>query len=60
MGTFTLEIQLGNAAMQTPEDVALALRELAERLEGSGPTEGMVRDENGNTVGRWTLVSPGA
>lgn len=49
-GTFTLRIELGNAAMCRVEDVAEAVRRLAERLE-SGDESGNVYDVNGNTVG---------
>jgi hypothetical protein len=56
---FKLTIELGNEAMQTPEDVAEALQAVArelERLSGSWPragAEGKIRDVNGNTVGKW-------
>lgn len=52
---FKLEIELGNDAMQTPMDVAMALTSLADRLTASPPTEGVIRDENGNPVGRWSF-----
>jgi hypothetical protein len=51
---FTLSIELGNEAMQTGEDVARALREVAKKLDG-GDDSGRIRDENGNTVGEWDL-----
>jgi hypothetical protein len=57
---FELKITLGNDAMQTPTDVAAALKDLAEKLEliGDGPVDpydgsGKIRDLNGNTVGTW-------
>ena len=65
---FDLKIKLGNAAMQTPEDVAGALREVAEWLDGVGSYEaddeqilwhldaGRIRDVNGNTVGDWEMT----
>jgi hypothetical protein len=58
MDEFTLKIQLGNDAMQTPGDVAKTLRDLADKLDTRrGATaehaSGNVRDENGNTVGHW-------
>ena len=52
-GTFRLGIELGNDAMQTPEDVADALRDIADRIERGDLTGGGIRDENGNTVGSW-------
>lgn len=58
---FILTIELGNAAMQTPRDVADALRQAADVLE-NGPTPSQVpqtiRDENGNTVGDYLYVAP--
>jgi hypothetical protein len=51
---FTLNIELGNEAMQTGEDVARALRAVAKKLDG-GADSGRVQDENGNTVGEWDL-----
>lgn len=60
--TFTVEIELGNDAMQTGEDLAHALRGVAAKIEDcSRPVEdwpasvrtGPIRDVNGNTVGRW-------
>ena len=52
---FTLSINLGNAAMRTPADVAAALREAADDLERRAPTweTGTLRDANGNTTGRY-------
>lgn len=51
---FTLTIETGNAAMSTREDVAEALRQVAEKLEG-GREGGNVMDANGNTVGAFSL-----
>jgi len=53
---FTLKIRLGNAAMQTPEDVATALQELAPKMEMCDATGdyGRIMDHNGNHVGDWT------
>jgi hypothetical protein len=52
---FTLNIDTGNDAMQTPADVADALRDVLLVLDNGG-TYGIVRDTNGNTVGRWDLT----
>jgi hypothetical protein len=56
---FRLTINLGNVAMQTSNDVAAALHTVASYLRGSGEWDhlgsGMVRDDNGNTVGRWSV-----
>lgn len=55
MGTVTLRINLGNAAMQHPEDVADAIREAAGKLDGRDTLEDglriIIRDLNGNRVG---------
>lgn len=59
--TFLLRIALGNDAMQSGEDVAGALRALADVVggHGFGPLDtcayGVVRDLNGNTVGAWEV-----
>lgn len=53
---FAVSIALGNDAMQTPQDVAKALREIAEKLDTTGPSRGPVIDRNGNTVGTFTLT----
>lgn len=50
---FTLNINIGNAAMTDPYDIAQALRRTAERVE-HGYTEGPISDVNGNTVGEFT------
>jgi hypothetical protein len=54
--TFALSIGLGNDAMQTPANIAAALRwtaAIVERFPSLGATYGSIRDENGNTVGRF-------
>lgn len=53
--TFTLRIDLGNAAMQTREDVAEALGNIAENIAFSTHESGTIRDANGNSVGSWEL-----
>jgi hypothetical protein len=50
---FTLKINLGNAAMMDPADVAAALEETAAKLRDEGFEDGKVRDLNGNTVGEY-------
>jgi len=56
---FTLEIELGNDAMQSAEDVAEAIRSKLKGIEAStfnapeGPYN--IRDRNGNTVGKWEV-----
>ena len=53
-----VEIELGNAAMETPIDVADALHQVARDLAGDGfPGDSrIIRDLNGNTVGHVELV----
>ena len=54
MSEFTLRIEMGNEAMQTPEDVAESLRDVANRLNyGADSRSGKIRDYNGNVVGEW-------
>ena len=55
MATFTLNITLGNEAMQTGVDVAYALPEIQNDL-GLGRTSGKVYDDNGNRVGEWGIA----
>ena len=54
---FTLSINLGNDAMQTNGDVAVALQSLAESLVGNKRNAycGEIYDENGNMVGSWQV-----
>lgn len=57
---FRLEIELGNDAMRTPNDVRLAversLQQQTVMLVGLLVGHvGAVHDENGNTVGRWRV-----
>lgn len=56
---FTLRIELGNAAMQTPAEVALALDMIADTLRADfiwTSVDGRIRDANGNTVGGWSVA----
>jgi fido (protein-threonine AMPylation protein) len=66
---FTLEIELGNDAMQTPAQIANALHDVEGRLRdthsmlrGNGISFEFTpsgihpfRDANGNTVGKWEV-----
>jgi hypothetical protein len=58
LAAFTLTIELGNEAMQTPSDVAEALEDIARYLRANGLiTNGAgIRDANGNTVGYWEFI----
>lgn len=56
MPKFTLEIEMGNAAMLTRADIAEALHKVARKVGDSDTTEadsGGITDLNGNRVGRW-------
>jgi hypothetical protein len=58
---FTLEIELGNDAMQTRADIEAALRKLGQNLRHmSEPPEhgdeGGIMDDNGNKVGTWEVT----
>jgi hypothetical protein len=64
MAIFKLTIELGNDAMQTENDVARVMREWIRRNTGQGSgaqfsmqpgRSGVIRDENGNKVGRWEV-----
>lgn len=56
---FVLEIQLGNAEMETPAQIADALYAVANKLSELGGereaanVSGYIRDANGNTVGNY-------
>jgi hypothetical protein len=56
---FTLEIELGNDAMQTGYDVACALNGAALSVTSTSPVETTetryIRDANGNAVGTWQV-----
>lgn len=64
MTTFTVELDCDNAAFADEDareyEIGRILRDLAGTIEG-GPrldkdVGGGLRDENGNTVGSWSLV----
>ena len=57
MSDFELHIDLGNETMKTPQEVAVALRSVADKVE-SGREDGAILDLNGNTVGHFTARYP--
>jgi hypothetical protein len=58
MERFTLEIETGNDALQTGEDLARLLVRFAENIrEGNGFGSNPIRDDNGNAVGSWSFVA---
>lgn len=66
---FTLEIELGNDAMQTYDDIAEALCSVADFLHDNtnvaGPNEAtysnrQIFDANGNRVGSWDIETMNA
>lgn len=50
-GFLSIRLVLGNDAMNSPKDVAKALRDLADRIDWNNSLEVSVRDANGNKVG---------
>ena len=56
MSNFEVNINLGNVAMATREDIANALHEIAHRLQYTAETGKVILDANGNTIGNWWLV----
>jgi hypothetical protein len=61
MSEFTLNIELGNEAMQTGLDVAEALKKVAKKIYMFGGEDeligcgGKIMDGNGNSVGSWQV-----
>jgi len=53
--TFTVKIEMGDDLMQTPYDVASALRKVAQVVSGQCATRGAIVDDNGNMVGEFRL-----
>jgi hypothetical protein len=51
---FSLEIRLGNEAMQSVDDVARMLEKIAGLLR-RGRVDGKIMDLNGNSVGHYGL-----
>ena len=54
MEKFTLEIEMGNDAMQTTEDIIDALKQVIKKME-SGRDGGFIQDVNGNNVGTFDI-----
>lgn len=59
---FQLSIDIGNEAMQTAQDIGLALSDLGARLQSFDDdnwtgTAGLVKDINGNKVGTWEVIA---
>lgn len=50
---FIIDIQMSNDAMQTAEDVAAALMDLAKILDAQSEESGRINDINGRKVGTW-------
>lgn len=55
-----VEIELGNDAMQTPQDIAAKLDQLSDLFNGFGSKLYLggrsIEDRNGNKVGKWEVV----
>lgn len=52
---FAVEITLGNEAMKELQDIPGALHRVAQRV-AEGNVNGVIRDDNGNTVGSFSLT----
>lgn len=57
---FSLEIDLGNEAMQSKDDVAIAVKDVASRIIANQYSDGPVLDRNGNVVGSYTFYTEDA
>lgn len=53
--TFRLEITMGNDAMIDRDDIARKLSGIRDAVRASD--SGSIRDDNGNTVGRWEITT---
>ena len=53
---FKLELDGGNAEMQSNADIAEALAQASDRI-AEGEWDGTIRDTNGNTIGEWRTHS---
>lgn len=58
MAEFTLHLQLGNEAMQTPEDIARELHAVAEQIIETPAADGTITELNGNSVGSFHMELP--
>lgn len=50
---FRLSVHMVNEAMRTPGDLAQALYRVAKEVAQTGEMEGVIMDNNGNTVGHY-------
>lgn len=57
LGTFIMKVELGNAAMQSPDDLASALELVAVQVRNRMEYPMPVLDANGNACGEWTVLS---
>jgi len=59
MPKFILEIDLGNEAMRSDDDIARTLHEIADLIHYDGihykPAK-QIRDTNGNVVGKYEVI----
>jgi hypothetical protein len=56
MQAVKVTIELGNEAMQTRQDIADALREVAQQFLDDGRYTIPIMDRNGNKVGQFEVV----
>jgi hypothetical protein len=55
---FRLVLSRSNAAFEDGEDVSQLLRKVADELERTSATKGVVFDANGVSVGSWSVEEP--
>lgn len=60
-GTFTMDIDCGNAAFADPDELPELIQKVARKVRDevqsarASYSHGKVRDSNGNTVGSWEI-----
>lgn len=61
MGKFTLTFDTDNADFQESglEKISMHILKLVSDKIDDGFTEGIIRDSNGNTIGRWAFEAEG-
>jgi hypothetical protein len=59
LGTFLVSVQMGNDAMQSPDDLASALELIATQVRNRMEYPLPIMDINGNPCGEWRIVPYG-
>ncbi|MFA6282315.1 MAG: hypothetical protein WCY05_07440 [Candidatus Omnitrophota bacterium] len=52
----TIDIKTDNAAFEDSEEMGRILRIVVTKITTNGDTEGLLRDSNGNTVGKFKVT----